>query len=140
MRNKYFTVTSVISDLFLLAAILQLVVFIQTTKNTELENSPLAYAVVRAVSLGSVDDGFTLFCSVGLLSSMGILGKNIKNGTGAPGGCFVMGCIFGFIKFCDLAVCLLTNTTLSVEFFSAAIFITLIIIFNFCCVKQWDSH
>ncbi len=127
-----------ISRIIFALSLAQIAVFIYSVKTGALPENALIMAALNAVAITEISDGFYLFGSAFIMLFMGVLGINIKKGTGAPGGCFVMGLIFVLIKLSTVIECILLGETSGIKLYGSLIMAVVGGAFAYCSVKQWS--
>ncbi len=134
----YSRVGGYISRLIFTLSLIQFAVFIYSVKAGALPQNTLVMGALNAVAITELSERFYLFSSAFLMLFTGVLGINIKKGTGAPGGCLIMALIFILIKLSAIAECLLSGDVSGIKLIGSIIMAAVFGVFAYCSVKQWS--
>ncbi|MCD7905310.1 MAG: hypothetical protein LUG24_07025 [Clostridiales bacterium] len=130
----YYKIVNIISKFNLILGLGFLFLVIYTMAKGDITDN---YAVSFALKAFSISEEPSFAASM-IQICIGVLGLNIKKGTGAPGGCVVFGLIVVLIKFFDIVIFITSENTPIPQLAAAGAYFIMYIIFIYSCAKQWD--
>ncbi len=136
----YNKISNIISAVTLAFGLAFFVLFIISMKLGAIPDNYFVDVMLKSFALSDMPSKLFLFCSSVMQIIVGVLGINIKKGTGAAGACVLFGIMVVIIKFFDIMTYATMEETPVLQLVLAVIYFVMYIVFIFCAAKQWDTH
>ena len=139
MDSIYYKITSVISRVLFLCGIVEFVIFIWSIADETILTNEIAALIHRTISITDIPTPLFIFSSAAYMLTLGLLGMNIKKGTGIVGVALILDGIMIFAKLCDLLSLLASGSIFAPRGIFTIISIFVFILFFYSAAKQWSA-